>query len=80
MGALLNMTSNQGRAFQYVNEAIPKDDALEIRVPYTTERRYETHALSPYLIFSGSEAGVKMQNLNVSEQDVLEGKTIEVTL
>jgi len=80
VGALLNMTSNQGRAFQYVNEAIPKDDALEIRVPYTTERRYETHALSPYLIFSGSEAGVKMQNLNVSEQDVLEGKTIEVTL
>jgi len=80
VGALLNMTSNQGRAFSYVNEAIPKDDALEIRVPYSTERRYETHAQSPYLIFSGSEAGVKTQNLDVSEHDVLEGKTIEVTL
>jgi len=53
---------------------------LEIRVPYSTERRYETHALNPYLIFSGSEAGVKTQNLNVSEQDVLEGRTIEVTI
>jgi len=78
--ALLNMTSNQKRTFTYVNEAVPKDDVLEIRVPYSTERRYETHALNPYLIFSGSEAGVKTQNLNVSEQDVLEGRTIEVTI
>jgi oligosaccharyl transferase (archaeosortase A-associated) len=80
VGALLNMTSNQGRAFSYVNEATPKEGAFEVRVPYSTERRYETHALSPYLIFSGNEAGVQTQNINVSEEDVLEGKTIEINL
>jgi len=80
VGALLNMTSNQGRAFNYVNEAAPKGGAFEIRVPYSTEARYGTHAISPYLVFSGNESGVKMVNLNVSEEDVLKGRTIEVTL
>ncbi len=80
VGGLLNMTSNQGRPFSYVNEATPKEDAFEMKVPYSTERRYGTHALSPYLIFSGNEAGVRMQNVNVSEEDVLKGKTIEINL
>jgi dolichyl-diphosphooligosaccharide--protein glycosyltransferase len=80
VGALLNMTSNQGRPFNYVNEATPMGGAFEIRVPYSTENRYETHAVSPYLVFSGNENGVKMMNLNVSEEDVLKGRTIEVTL
>ena len=80
VGALLNMTSNQGRAFNYVNEATPKGGAFEIRVPYSTEARYGTHAVSPYLVFSVNESGVKMVNLNVSEEDVLKGRTIEVTL
>jgi dolichyl-diphosphooligosaccharide--protein glycosyltransferase len=80
VGALLNMTSNQGRPFNYVNEAIPMRGAFEIRVPYSTENRYETHAVSPYLVFSGNENGVKMMNLNVSEEDVLKGRTIEVAL
>ena len=44
VGALLNMTSNQGRPFNYVNEATSKGGAFEIRVPYSTENRYETHA------------------------------------
>ena len=80
VGALLNMTSNQGRVFTYVNEATPKGGAFEVRVPYSTENRYETRAVSPYLVFSGNENGVKMKNLNVSEEDVLKGRTIEVTL
>jgi oligosaccharyl transferase (archaeosortase A-associated) len=80
VGALLNMTSNQGRPFNYVNEATPNGGAFEIRVPYSTENRYETYAISPYLVFSGNENGVKMMNLNVSEEDVLKGRTIEVTL
>ena len=80
VGALLNMTSNQGRPFNYVNEATPMGGAFEIRVPYSTENRYETHAVSPYLVFSGNENGVKMMNLNVSEEDVLKGRTIEVAL
>ena len=79
VGALLNMTSNQGRPFNYVNEAIPMGGAFEIRVPYSTENRYETHAVSPYLVFSGNENGVRMKNINVSEEDVLKGRTIEVT-
>ncbi len=79
VGALLNMTSNQGRPFNYVNEAIPMGSAFEIRVPYSTENRYETHAVSPYLVFSGNENGVRMKNINVSEEDVLKGRTIEVT-
>ncbi len=78
VGALLNMTSNQGRDFIYVSEATPKGDAFEVRVPYSTENRYETHAATPYLVFSGNENGVKMQNLEVSEDDILKGRTIEV--
>jgi dolichyl-diphosphooligosaccharide--protein glycosyltransferase len=80
VGALLNMTSNQGRPFNYVNEATPNGGAFEIRVPYSTENRYETRAVSPYLVFSGNENGVKMMNLNVSEEDVLKGRTIAVTI
>lgn len=79
VGAVLNMTSNQGRAFNYVNEATLTGGAFEIRVPYSTEDRYGTRAVDPYLVFSGNEKGVKMQNLNVSEEDVLKGRTIEVT-
>ncbi|MDD1758325.1 MAG: glycosyltransferase family 39 protein [Methanotrichaceae archaeon] len=79
VGALLNMTSDQGRSFVYVNSGLPNNGQHEIRVPYSTEGHYGTHALSPYLIFSGNEKGVRMQNVNVSEQDVLEGKVIEVS-
>jgi len=78
VGALLNMTSNQGRAFTYVNEASQNGDAFEMRVPYSTESRYETHAVNPYLIFAGNETGVRTQSLNVSERDVLGGRTIEI--
>ncbi|NMB85474.1 MAG: hypothetical protein GYA29_04405 [Methanothrix sp.] len=78
VGALLNMTSNQGRAFTYVNEASQNGDAFEMRVPYSTESRYETHAVGPYLIFAGNETGVNAQSLDVSESDVLGGNTIEI--
>jgi dolichyl-diphosphooligosaccharide--protein glycosyltransferase len=78
VGALLNITTNQGRSFNYVNEATPNDGVFEMRVPYSTEDRYGTRAVDPYLVFSGNEKGVKMQNLNVSEEDVLKGRTLEV--
>jgi len=55
-------------------------NTFEIRVPYSTEARYGTRAVSPYLVFSGNESGVKMKNLNVSEEDVLKGRIIEVIL
>jgi len=82
VGALLNMTTNQGRSFTYVNQASssPKEGAFELRVPYSTVSRYETHATGPFMVFSGNQAGVKMQSLDVSEEDVLKGKTLEVSL
>jgi hypothetical protein len=73
------MTSNQGRAFTYINEGQLSDGSYEMRVPYSTESKYGTHALGPYLIFSGNEMGVRMQNINVSERDVSEGRTLEVS-
>jgi len=78
-GALLNMTSNQGRAFTYVNQASAVGDLMVMRVPYSTEGRYATRAVNPYLIFSGNEAGVKTKNINVSEEDVLKGNTLDVS-
>jgi oligosaccharyl transferase (archaeosortase A-associated) len=79
VGALLNMTSNQGRAFTYVNQASAEGDLFVMRVPYSTEGRYATRAVSPYLIFSGNEAGVKTKNIDVSEEDILKGNTLDVS-
>ena len=78
--ALLNMTSNQGRPFVYVNEAEPKGDSFEVRVPYSTESRYGCHAIDPYLVLSGDKYSVKTLFLNVSEEDIINGRTIELTL
>ncbi len=74
VGALLNLTSNQGRSFTYVNEASRSGDQFLIRVPYSTEGSKATRALNPYLIFSGNEAGIETKNINVSEEDVLKGQ------
>ena len=78
VGCVLNMTSNQDRPFIYANQAAPKEGVLEMRVPYSTESRYECKAADPYLIFSGNQMGVRMKHVNVSEDDVLQGRTIEV--
>jgi dolichyl-diphosphooligosaccharide--protein glycosyltransferase len=79
VGALLNLTSNQGRSFTYVNEASRSGDQFLIRVPYSTEGSKATRALNPYLIFSGNEAGIETKNINVSEEDVLKGNTLDVS-
>jgi len=73
------MTSNQGIKFSYINEGSLVDGEYEIRVPYSTESKYDTHALGPYMIFSGNEKGIKTQNINVSEKDILEGRIISVS-
>jgi oligosaccharyl transferase (archaeosortase A-associated) len=77
-GALLNLTSNQGRNFVYINEGTHQGDAFEIRVPYATDSRNGTHALGPYLVFIGNELGIKKLNVDVSEEEVLAGETIDV--
>jgi len=78
-GVLLNMTSNMERDFIYVNQAKRIGDVFEVRVPYSTEKRYDTHAVDPYLIFSGNEKGVKIQRVEVSEEDVLFGRSIDLS-
>ncbi len=80
VGALLNMTSNQRRDYIYINEGTINGDSFEIRVPYSTEGGYGCHAISPYLVYSGNEAGAKVKNLDVSEEDVMLGRTIELTI
>jgi len=77
--AMLNMTSNQGRSFTYANRGQIRDGEFAITVPYSTEPRYATHAIEPYTIFCGNSKGVKTQKINVSEEDILEGKEIIVT-
>ncbi|MFB3764612.1 MAG: STT3 domain-containing protein [Methanotrichaceae archaeon] len=79
VGALLNLTSNQWKEFYYINEGTLKDGKYEIRVPYSTENKYGIRAIDPYMIFSGSDKGIKTQNISVSEKDVLDGRTINVS-
>ncbi len=72
--ALVNMTSNQGRKFAYVNEGIS-----EVKVPYSTEKRYDTHAVTPYLlVWDNGPRDIKIKNVNVTEEDVLYGNIIDV--
>jgi asparagine N-glycosylation enzyme membrane subunit Stt3 len=77
-GALLNLTSNQGRDFAYINEGSFQGGMFEIRVPYSTHGRTGTHALGPYVVFVGNEKGIQRQNVEVSEEEILSGKTIEL--
>jgi hypothetical protein len=70
------MTSNQGRKFIYVNEG-----TSEVWVPYSTEKKSETHAITPYLVVSGNKStNMKKQNIDITEDDVHNGKVIYVTL
>jgi oligosaccharyl transferase (archaeosortase A-associated) len=79
-GALLNLTSNQGRDFVYINEGSFQGGMFEIRVPYSTDNRNGTHALGPYLVFVGNKFGIEKLNVDVSEEEIRAGKTIDVDL
>jgi dolichyl-diphosphooligosaccharide--protein glycosyltransferase len=79
-GALLNLTSNQGRDFVYINEGSFHEGIFEIRVPYSTDSGNGTHALGPYLVFVGNESGIERLNVDVSEEEIRAGKTIDVNL
>jgi dolichyl-diphosphooligosaccharide--protein glycosyltransferase len=74
VGILLNLTSNRGRPFQYFAMAVPRDGGYELRVPYSTERGREVHALDPYLVFAGG----RTRQLEVSDEDVLKGRALVV--
>ena len=79
--AMLEMVSNQGRTFYYENEGKQEADGYEIRVPYSTEKRYDTHSVAPYLVTAGNSTNnTRTQKINVTEDDVLYGKVIDVSL
>ena len=81
IGVILDMTSNQGRRFQYFNSATPVDGRYEIVVPYSTEGTEEVHSIGPYLLGPLMDvAGGDAKEVEVREEDVLEGRTIEVNL
>ena len=77
-GALLNLTSNQGRDFVYITEGSLQGGIFEIRVPYSTDSRNGTHAQGPYLVFVGNEKSIEKLNVEVSEEEILAGKTIDL--
>lgn len=79
--AVLNLTSNLGRPFQYVNYVVPRNGSYEIRVPYSTEGAYGIKAAGPYQIVEITPAtdgwgGVTL--VNITEEDVLEGRIVEL--
>jgi dolichyl-diphosphooligosaccharide--protein glycosyltransferase len=79
MGMILEIRSNQGRRFQYFNSAMPVDGHYEITVPYSTEDRYGTHSVGPYLLGPVEDVtGGEAVEIEVSEEDVLQGRVIEV--
>ncbi|UEC42512.1 MAG: Oligosaccharyl transferase [Methanothrix sp.] len=79
MGAILEMTSNQGRRFHYYNSAMPVDGRYEITVPYSTDGRLETHSIGPYIVGPVEDfAGGDYRIVNVTEEDVLSGRVVDV--
>jgi len=78
--AFLNVTTNQGRSFIFIKSGVPVEGGYEIRVPYSTERRYDTHATDSYLVAVGDDAGTaKFLRVNVTEDDVTKGEIIDLT-
>ena len=80
VGVLLNMTSNQCRNFQYINKCVAADGGYEIRVPYPTDNKYETHAIGLYSLFAINNSSPMMKNVEVDENDIINGNIIDVIL
>lgn len=80
VGALLNVTSNQGRKFQYFTSVMPRDGRYEITVPYSTENWSEIRAVGAYQVGPVVEVSTwgMVKEVEVSEEDVLCGRVIEV--
>lgn len=77
-----NIMTNQGRFFTYTQTATADNGTYTIVVPYSTlgpisgETNFDTRPVGPYIITVGNESGT----IDVSEQDVLNGKTVTVDL
>ncbi|WP_292374013.1 oligosaccharyl transferase, archaeosortase A system-associated [Methanosarcina sp. UBA411] len=76
--ATLELSSNTGRKFTYQNKIVSdKNGSFEIIVPYSTENMEGgVDALSAYSLNAGEN--VTVSDIQVTENDILEGKTVEV--
>jgi len=72
--AVLNLTTSQGRRFQYTKTAVPQNGRYEMIVPYSTECEGGVCAIGPYLVSSGGESRL----VDVGEMEVLHGGEIAV--
>jgi len=72
--AVLNVTTDQGRRFQYTKTAVPRDGRYEMTVSYSTDGEGGVYAIGPYLVSSGG----KSRLVDVGEEDVLRGGEIAV--
>lgn len=73
----LSVMTNQRRIFEYTRQATASNGSYEIKVPYATQGgKYATAPLSDYIIQTASKA----KAVSVNEQDVLEGRTLQVDL
>lgn len=76
--ATLELSSNTGRKFTYQNKVVSdKNGSFEITVPYSTENMEGgVGALSAYSLNAGEN--VTVSDIQVTDNDILEGKTVEV--
>jgi asparagine N-glycosylation enzyme membrane subunit Stt3 len=73
--ASLEVRTPTGRRFQYAAQSRVADDGLaRLRVPYATGRTTPARALGPWRVRVGDEERV----VEVSDADVLEGRTVAV--
>ncbi|MDP2844766.1 MAG: hypothetical protein Q8N79_01655, partial [Candidatus Methanoperedens sp.] len=73
----LNVITNQGRTFVYSQHVTARNGRYKLKVPYSTRgEKYGTKTLSDYIILDANIA----KAVSVNEQDVLEGREIQVDL
>ncbi len=75
--ATVSIMTNQGRTFVYAQQVTAMNGRYEIKVPYSTQGgKYATAPLSDYIIQNANTA----KAVSVSENDVLEGREVQVDL
>ncbi|OFV66533.1 MAG: transmembrane oligosaccharyl transferase [Candidatus Syntrophoarchaeum butanivorans] len=79
----VEIMTNQGRYFNYTQTArLSEDGKFHFTLPYSTEgplpgeTRFDTMPTGPYLL----EVGGVVREVHITERDVLEGKTLELSL
>ncbi len=68
--------TNQNRTFEYYKKVDAKNGEFEFIFPYAHDTKYPTKPITPLYI----KAGGKVVELYITEEQVLEGKEIEVDL